>query len=351
MSRARIGVISAGSWSESSHLPALAGRSDVELVIVTRPDEVQAQRVSETFGAQRWSTNWRDALDLDLDGIVVSSPPVAHEEQVTAAFAAGSHVLVEKPFALDRGAARRMRQAGDDAGRALIVGFGWPSSPVFALAHQWIAEGRIGEIESVTTQLSVNTRSILSGATDGGWAGAGASLPSTYVDVQVSGGGVGAVSMSHQFGLMLWLSGMDPVSISAMGFPGGERLDLHHNAVLRFGTGAVASAVCASTHPYHSRPQWYMGMYGAGGDVWIDSFRDYIRLSDSSGAIQEPVIADGGVYDPGAPTKELVDVALGLREPSDSRDGTLAVRVAEITDALYESSASGRIIEIDRSGR
>lgn len=351
MRRARIGVVSAGSWSESSHLPALASRPDVDLVIVTRPDEMQAQRLAGTFGAQQWSTNWRDALDLGLDGVVVSSPPVAHEEQVTAAFAAGAHVLVEKPFALDRGAAWRMQQAGAQADRALIVGFGWPSSPVFRLARQWLANGRIGDLESITTHLSVNTRSILRGATDGGWAGAGASLPGTYSDVRVSGGGVGAVSMSHQFGLMLWLSGMDPVSVAAVSFPSRERLDLHHNAVLQFATGAVASATCASTHPYHSRPQWYVGIYGTGGDVWIDSFRDYIRLSDPSGSIEEPVLADGGLYDPGAPTAELVDVALGLRQPSASRDGDLAVRVAKITDALYESSASGRFIEIDRSGQ
>src|SRR5690606_41214622 len=96
--------------------------------------------------------------------VVVSSPPVAHEEQVVAALEAGAHVLVEKPFALESGAARRMHEAAVRADRALLIGFGWSAAPAFVTARRLVEEGEIGELEHLLNHLAVTTRALLRGA-------------------------------------------------------------------------------------------------------------------------------------------------------------------------------------------
>lgn len=348
MRRIRVGVLSAGSWSETSHLPTLSARDEVDLVVITRPDLDQARRVAQTFGVPQYDTDWRRALELGLDAVVVSSPPAAHEEQVIAALQSGAHVLCEKPFALNSESAWRMVDAAASADRSLLVGFGWTATPVFRSARKLVADGAIGDLEYVMLHLAVNTRALLAGASDGGWAGAGASEPATYIEASMSGGGSAAVSMSHEFGMLLWLVDQPIVTITAQTFPPAARIDLHDATVVTFENGAIGSVSCASTHPHNERPQWQLQVYGSSGQLAVDSMRDLITLVRANGTIWQPEPGtDDGAYRAGAPTNELVDAALG-KATSPGFGSILAARVVEITDALYLSAKDGRPADIDR---
>lgn len=348
MKRVRAGVLSAGSWSEGSHLPELAGRSDVELVVVTRPDVVQAKRVASKFGAERFETDWHRALEMELDVVVVSSPPAAHEEQVVAALEAGAHVLCEKPFALTAASAWKMVDTAKRVNRQLLVGLGWVATPVFQQAHDEIKGGELGALEHVMMHLAVDTRALLGGSTAGTWPGATESELATYSDPAVSGGGAAAVSMSHQFGMLLWLLGRPVETIHAQTFPRAERLDLHVASVVTFPGEASGSVSCASTHPYSARPQWYFAAYGSSGQIWLDSMSDELRLVRADGSCVENERSGGeGAYRASAPTAALVEAALG-REPCDGYSGELSARVVEITEALYASARRGEPVTVER---
>lgn len=339
-------VLSAGAWSQSSHLPALADAEGVEIAAVSSPDEKTARSIAERFSVPRWSTDWRQALAEAPDIAVVSSPPVAHEEMVTGALAAGAHVLVEKPFALDAASARRMRDAAEAAGRQLLVGFGWPAAPGFALARRLVEAGEVGRVEHLTFHLAVNTRALLSGGTDGGWGGEAESNRATYTDPRVSAGGAVAVSMSHQLGLVDWLTGDPIVAVQAATFPAGAAIDLHAAVTAEFAGGGSAAVSSASTHPYLARPQWHMALYGAAGQIWLDSVADHLRLVRADGSI---ALHDGeaasGVYDPGAPTKALIACGRGAVAPA-GLDAALAARVVALSDAIYESARSGARVPV-----
>ncbi|WIY52539.1 Gfo/Idh/MocA family oxidoreductase [Devosia sp. YIM 151766] len=347
MSPIKAAVLSAGAWSQSSHLPALAADTDVDIISVTSPDGASAEKSAATFGAAHWSTDWREALARAPDIVVVSSPPVAHEEMVIGALQAGAHVLVEKPFALDAASAIRMRNAALAAGRHLLIGFGWPAAPIFAKARALVEAGEIGTVEHLTFHLAVNTRALLSGGTDGGWGGEEASNVATYTDPRISAGGSVAVSMSHQLGLLEWLTGDEIVAVQASTFPVGAPIDLHAsvNAELRGGGSAAISS--ASTHPYLARPQWHLALYGNQGQLWLDSIADHLRLVRANGEIvtfEAP--AASGVYDAGAPTKALIACARGADAPA-GLNAHLATRVVAVTDAIYESARSGGKLRID----
>ena len=173
----RAAVISAGAWSQSSHLPTLKAHPGVDLVALSSPNEATARKLAAAFDVPLALTDWREILAQKPDIVVVSSPPVAHEEQVVAALESGAHVLVEKPFALEAGAANRMRDRAARVGRTLLVGFGWPAAPGFSLAKALIDKGEVGQIEHLTMHLAVNTRALLLGGADGGWAEAPDAMP------------------------------------------------------------------------------------------------------------------------------------------------------------------------------
>src|SRR4029077_2546187 len=56
------------------------------------------------------------ALDSDVAAVVIATPPETHHPLAMKAIAAGKHVLCEKPFALDVGQAREMRDAARERG-------------------------------------------------------------------------------------------------------------------------------------------------------------------------------------------------------------------------------------------
>ena len=340
-------VLSAGAWSQTSHLPTLMRHPDVEVVALSSPNAATAAALGAAF-AVKALTDWRAALALGPDIVVVSSPPVAHEEQVIAALEAGAHVLVEKPFALDGAAAARMRDAAERTGRALLVGFGWPAAPIFARSRSLIEAGEIGAIEHMTMHLAVNTRALLKGSTDGGWGGTAESNASTYTDPRISAGGAVAVSMSHQLGLVEWLIGEPIVAVSASTFPTGSRIDLHASVAADFAGGGSAALSSGSTHPYLARPQWHMALYGRDGQLWADSAQDYLRLVRADSRVAEYHGAEAsGLYDPGAPTTALINCARGAAVP-DGLGGRLAAHVVAVTDAIYESARTGQKLRIDR---
>lgn len=85
----------------------------------------------------------------DVDIVIITSPPLAHPEQVIAAARAGKHVLVEKPMARDAAAGRAMVQACAQAGvqLAVVSQHRFRNSPRAAKAL--IDDGVIGELRMV----------------------------------------------------------------------------------------------------------------------------------------------------------------------------------------------------------
>lgn len=339
MTRIRAAVLSAGGWSLTSHIPTLQADPFVDIVAVTSPESRVREDLATRVNRARILSDWQEALRARPDIVIVSSPPGAHEPMVTAALRAGAHVLVEKPFARDAASARRMHRTARETGKALLTGFGWPASPIFAAARSRVADGTLGPVEQVVVHLAVNIRGLLTNAPgQAATSGLARSGGSSYTDPSVSAGGTLAVSMSHQIGMVCWLTGRRIESVAAQTFPSGARADLHASMVVGLAGGAHGCLSSAATHPDRTEPGWSLSAYGPNAQLSLDTTRKEFRLVHADGSTEEDYAAISD-YDVGAPTKALIEVARGTAVP-ESLDSALALHVCEVTDAAYASASA-----------
>lgn len=121
-------------------------------VLVGRDAEGVAAAAA-TYGWAESETDWRTVLDRDdIDIVDICAPGWLHAEIAIAALEAGKHVLVEKPLANTLGEAQAMTEAAKAArtqGVQSMIGFNYRRVPALALAREFIAEGRLGNIRHV----------------------------------------------------------------------------------------------------------------------------------------------------------------------------------------------------------
>jgi UDP-N-acetyl-2-amino-2-deoxyglucuronate dehydrogenase len=87
--------------------------------------------------------------DLKPDVAVICAPHPFHPPLALDAFAAGAHVLVEKPIAVSVGEADTMIEAADRAGRLLVVSFQQRFRPAVEYIRRLIDAGELGTLVRV----------------------------------------------------------------------------------------------------------------------------------------------------------------------------------------------------------
>ena len=88
--------------------------------------------------------------DPDIDLVDICLPTDQHEQMVLEALEAGKHVLVEKPIAIDLGAADRMVSAAKRANKLLMVGQVLPFFPEFRWAREQVESGKYGKLRAAS---------------------------------------------------------------------------------------------------------------------------------------------------------------------------------------------------------
>jgi predicted dehydrogenase len=352
----RVGVIGAGSWAVSSHIPNLVRRRDageIELTIVNRRSADVLSHIRDTFGFERATTEWREVIAAEPDIVIVSSPPTLHHEQASAALEAGAHVMCEKPFTLDPADAWDLDATVRRTGRQLFIAYGWNYKPMVIEAHRLMRDdGGIGEIENVAMYMESSTRELLSET--GSYADADPELapqPDTWSHPETSGGGYGQAQLTHVLALSLWITGLRGAGAFAlMNRPLGARVELHDAVTLRFDNGAIGTLGGASAHfgAAGNRHGVEMRAVGARGMLRLDLRANVLwRFRGKDDEVNVPLAEDAGSYDCIGPIDAVVDAALG-RPTANNSPAELGARTVEILDAAYRSAESGAMELIEQ---
>ena len=126
----RFGVLGTGFWAKEVHAATLAGHPSAELVGVWGRDVAKAKAV----GAEYDVPGFGDVDDLleQVDAVSIALPPDVQAPLAERAAAAGKHLLLEKPIALDGPGADRLVGTVRDAGDASVVFFTFRFRPATA---------------------------------------------------------------------------------------------------------------------------------------------------------------------------------------------------------------------------
>ena len=136
MARVRIGVLGCGAIAQVQHLPNLLALNEefvVPIVCDLSPD--QAAYVAKRFAIPRHVSTLDDLLSADIDAVLLCHTDPKSEAAI-AAFAAGKHVLIEKPICASPQEADAMIAAMHKAGTVGQAAYMKAYDPAFALAKR-----------------------------------------------------------------------------------------------------------------------------------------------------------------------------------------------------------------------
>ena len=199
--KVRVGVIGLGMGR--AHLAGYKACPECEIVALCDLDEERLNARGDEFGVARRFASYEEMLAMDdLDAVSVALPNFLHDVVTRAAFAAGKHVLCEKPMAMTVAGAESMVRAAAEAERKLMMHFNFRFTPQAQLLKKYVDAGELGEIYFART--GWHRRRGMPGM--GGW----------FCRRSLSGGGPLIDLGVHRLDLALWLMG-NPEPVEVMG--------------------------------------------------------------------------------------------------------------------------------------
>ena len=189
----RVAVAGLG-FGEKVHLPALRDSPLTEPVALWHPRQErleQACRAAELPG----STDFEALLaDPKVEAVVIATPPATRFALAQAAIAAGKHLLLEKPVALEACQVEELQRQALRAGVCVAVDFEYRAVPLFQQLQQRLAVGAIGTPWLVKLDWLMGSRS-------------DARRPWNWYSQRAAGGGVLGALGTHAFDTLHWLLG------------------------------------------------------------------------------------------------------------------------------------------------
>jgi predicted dehydrogenase len=146
--RVKIGIIGAGGIA-NSHARYYRLLPWVDLVAVADVVPGRAASFAKTWNMPEDGVfeDHRQLLEsVEMDAVSVCTYNMAHRVPTVDALAAGKHVLLEKPMAVELDDARAIMQAWEGTGRILMVGFQPHFSTQYKAAQEIVQSGTLGDI-------------------------------------------------------------------------------------------------------------------------------------------------------------------------------------------------------------
>ena len=122
MTDLRMGAIGCGYWGPNliRNFIEIPG---AQIVAISDLQQEPLNRMMQRFPQIQASTrNYRDLFEMNLDAVVIATPPATHYEIARDCMEHGLHVLVEKPITLDSEDAAKLIKVAEKNNVILMVG-------------------------------------------------------------------------------------------------------------------------------------------------------------------------------------------------------------------------------------
>ncbi|WP_274361617.1 Gfo/Idh/MocA family protein [Paenibacillus thermotolerans] len=150
--KTRIGIIGSGGIA-AAHIRGYKTMEEVEIVAVADivPGKAKSFIQDQDLPGAEAFEDHRQMLELDLDGVSVCTPNMAHHQTTVDALNAGKHVLVEKPMSVTLDEAIDMVQVSKKTGKMLSIGFQPRYDPNMKIVRDIVQSGQLGKVYFVET--------------------------------------------------------------------------------------------------------------------------------------------------------------------------------------------------------
>jgi predicted dehydrogenase len=150
----RLGMIGCGQISER-FFKQVEARGDAKFVATCAKHLDSAERKGKEHGVELWFDNYEKMMDeVELDGVVVTTPHSLHAAPTIAALRRKIHVLNEKPMATTLEDCAAMAQAAEENG-ALLMNLPFDHSAAFLTALHYLNEATLGKFMGAESVLLI----------------------------------------------------------------------------------------------------------------------------------------------------------------------------------------------------
>lgn len=350
----RLGVIGCGVIGQQ-HLAAAAASPLLEVVAVADRRLEAAREAAARFGARTASAEADDLLaDPGVEAVVLALPTAGRAAIARRAFAAGKHVLLEKPVAMNAAEVRALLAArGALVAACCSSRFRFLPSAVAAAAL--VGSGALGPLRLV------RCRAVAAAAPPPALA-----PPAWRLSTELNGGGILANWGSYDLDYLLGITGwaLRPRLVLAQTWSVPARFaghvappadaETHVAALVRCDGGAAITLERGELVATAGEEAWQIvGTDGAlrltmtpgvGATVWHD-----VATSDR-GTVSRPLWRGDETFATvhAGPATDFARAIRGARPPLTGLDQALTIQ--EIVDAVYASAARGTAVPIGDHG-
>ncbi len=346
--RVRIGLVGS-QFICSIHAESIRRCGDAELFAVASPTTDHASAFATRWNIGHHFTDYRKMLEMpELDVVLIGVPNHLHCQMTLDAFAAGKHVIVEKPLCMNLQEADQMIAAGKKANRKLMYAEELCFAPKYVRLKELLDSGALGK----ATLLKQSEKH------DGPHA-------AHFWDVNRSGGGVTMDMGCHAIEFFRWMLGRPKIKTIFAQMSTqvhGHKTIGEDNAILllEFETGVIALAEESWTKlgGMDDRAE----VYGSTGVAYADllhgnsiqtySTRGYDYAVEKSGPTTGwsfTIYEEAWNYGFPQEISHFVDCVLHDKVPLVTGEDGKAV--LEAIFAAYESAGTGQKIALPFSSR
>ncbi len=325
----RFAVLGCGRMG-ARRMKTIQENKDAELVCITDLDKEKARRLANETECD-YDPDYRKCVGRhDVDVVVISLPNGFHLEASVLALKNGKHTFCEKPLARTPDEARLMVSAAKESGVSLKTGSNLRYFPNVLRAKELIDIQKIGELLFVR-----------------GWIGhSGASkLGTWFLDPEMAGGGTYLDNGCHLLDLTRWFLGE---VAECQGFVATVHWPV--TPLDDIGLGIFKTRDGKLAFIQSSWVEWadymYMEVYGKNGFLRIDNRNPscHLTLGRVDGTHE---LLDYSHIPANSYTLELEDYVQAIRDGKQPvPSGYDGMRVVQMVHAVYESSRSGKKIDL-----
>ena len=180
----RWGLVGASNVAATRVLPAIM-RSGGRVDAVCSGSRQHATDYATTHEITFATSDLTEVLARDIDAVYISSRNGEHAQQALAAAAAGKHILLEKPLAIEYAEAKAIVAACKEAGVVLAVNHHLPGADTHRTIRELVHGGAIGRVLSASIRHAVLLPESLRGWRLSAEPGGGVILDITVHDASV----------------------------------------------------------------------------------------------------------------------------------------------------------------------